>query len=41
MGQAVEVPDPVYDLLERLSREHDFTRKEAVRHLAREAGHDV
>jgi hypothetical protein len=41
VAKSVKAPDPVYAEIERIAQEYDYTKKEALRHMVREAGYDV
>lgn len=41
MSETVRVPDTLYNRAEAIAREHEYSLKEAMRHIGREAGYDV
>lgn len=41
MAQTVRVPDALYNRAESVAEEHEYSMKEAMRHIGREAGYDV
>jgi len=41
MAHTVRVPDALYQRAESIAQEHEYSLKEAMRHIGREAGYDV
>jgi hypothetical protein len=41
VSKTVRVPDPVYDQLEAIAKDHDMSMKEAVRSVLLDAGYEV